>query len=65
MNSDLYKPYDIRKIPTKTTQTIPFRMCEVVERKNRHHIVMEDIEYLRTSFEKIRIDCIPCMKIKT
>ena len=66
MNSDLYKPYDIGKFHSRTTrQPIPFRICEVVERKNRQCIIMEDVEYLRMSLEKLRIGCIPCPKIKT
>ena len=61
MNSDLYKPYDIRKFHSRTTQQpIPFRICEVLKRKNWQDIILDDIEYIRTSFDKIKIQCGVC-----
>ena len=65
MNSDLYKPYDIHKThpdPERLAETTPLRACEVIERR-RNRTFLENIEYVRTSIEKIRVQCVLCAKI--
>lgn len=61
MNSDLYKPYNT--IVCKTN--IDRRVCEVLERKHLSiHDDDFDIIYIRTSLEKIQVQCGTCGAFK-